>query len=82
KFIQIFLCIMSKLSAVCALAHSKNPKTKTLEKKGWQYFKGSWYLQSTTKQSWNESRKFCQEKGADLIIINSIQEQVRRHGPT
>uniref|UniRef100_A0A8C6SSX5 C-type lectin domain-containing protein n=1 Tax=Neogobius melanostomus TaxID=47308 RepID=A0A8C6SSX5_9GOBI len=46
-----------------------------LTSEGWQYFKGSWYLDSTTEQSWNESRKFCQEKGADLIIINSIQEQ-------
>uniref|UniRef100_A0A8C6UDA8 C-type lectin domain-containing protein n=1 Tax=Neogobius melanostomus TaxID=47308 RepID=A0A8C6UDA8_9GOBI len=42
---------------------------------GWEYFEGGWYLGSNTKQSWNESRKFCQEKGADLIIINSIQEQ-------
>uniref|UniRef100_A0A8C6SS81 C-type lectin domain-containing protein n=1 Tax=Neogobius melanostomus TaxID=47308 RepID=A0A8C6SS81_9GOBI len=47
---------------------------KNLISEGWQYFKGSWYLGSTTAGSWNESRKFCQEKGADLIIINSIQD--------
>uniref|UniRef100_A0A8C6SUX3 C-type lectin domain-containing protein n=1 Tax=Neogobius melanostomus TaxID=47308 RepID=A0A8C6SUX3_9GOBI len=48
--------------------------SENLISEGWQYFKGSLYLGSTTAGSWNESRKFCQEKGADLIIINSIQD--------
>lgn len=26
--------------------------------------------------TWNESRRFCQLKSADLIIINNLQEQV------
>ncbi|XP_055007522.1 CD209 antigen-like protein D [Boleophthalmus pectinirostris] len=42
---------------------------------GWMYFQGSLYLGSTTEQSWQESRKYCQERGADLIIISSDQEQ-------
>ncbi|KAK7891332.1 hypothetical protein WMY93_023295 [Mugilogobius chulae] len=49
---------------------------------GWKYFRGSMYLGSDTEQSWYESRKYCQQRGADLIIINNAQEQVWSYGPT
>ncbi|KAK7891338.1 hypothetical protein WMY93_023301 [Mugilogobius chulae] len=42
---------------------------------GWVYFKGSMYLKPDTWQNWHESRKYCQQRGADLIIINNVQEQ-------
>ncbi|KAJ0059066.1 hypothetical protein NL108_007438 [Boleophthalmus pectinirostris] len=42
---------------------------------GWVYFQGSVYLGSTTAQSWEQSRQYCQQRGADLIIITSVQEQ-------
>ncbi|KAK7891330.1 hypothetical protein WMY93_023293 [Mugilogobius chulae] len=42
---------------------------------GWVYFKGSMYHNSSTNQNWDESRKYCQQRGADLIIINNVQEQ-------
>ncbi|XP_055007521.1 CD209 antigen-like protein C isoform X2 [Boleophthalmus pectinirostris] len=42
---------------------------------GWVYFQGSVYLGSITEQSWEQSRQYCQERGADLIIIKSDQEQ-------
>ncbi|KAK7925832.1 hypothetical protein WMY93_008142 [Mugilogobius chulae] len=41
----------------------------------WVYFQGSLYLGSSTEQSWNESRQYCQQRGADLSIITSVQEQ-------
>ncbi|KAJ0012086.1 hypothetical protein NQD34_013061 [Periophthalmus magnuspinnatus] len=43
--------------------------------KGWLYFQGSVYLGSTTEQTWQKSRQYCQKRGADLTIINSVQEQ-------
>uniref|UniRef100_A0A674P9R8 C-type lectin domain-containing protein n=1 Tax=Takifugu rubripes TaxID=31033 RepID=A0A674P9R8_TAKRU len=52
--------------------------------KGWVYFSGSLYQVSSTKKTWDQSRSDCRQKGADLLIINSEEEQVSqftRAGP-
>ncbi|XP_058626522.1 CD209 antigen-like protein E isoform X2 [Onychostoma macrolepis] len=42
---------------------------------GWIYYKSSFYFISSDGKSWTESRRYCTERGADLIIINNREEQ-------
>ncbi|XP_030596978.1 CD209 antigen-like protein E [Archocentrus centrarchus] len=41
----------------------------------WLKFGRSCYFKSTERKTWPESRTDCQNKGADLVIINSREEQ-------
>ncbi|KAL7405292.1 hypothetical protein ABVT39_026739 [Epinephelus coioides] len=42
---------------------------------GWVYFSGSFYYISSIKKTWQDSRDDCVQRGADLMIINSKEEQ-------
>uniref|UniRef100_A0A8C1CEX9 C-type lectin domain-containing protein n=1 Tax=Cyprinus carpio carpio TaxID=630221 RepID=A0A8C1CEX9_CYPCA len=42
---------------------------------GWIYYQFSFYYVSTETKNWNESRTNCTERGADLLMINSTDEQ-------
>ncbi|XP_048012923.1 C-type lectin domain family 4 member M-like [Megalobrama amblycephala] len=41
---------------------------------GWIYYQSSLYFISSEKKNWAESRRYCTERGADLIIINNREE--------
>ncbi|XP_042337614.1 CD209 antigen-like protein D, partial [Plectropomus leopardus] len=42
----------------------------------WRRFRCSCYFKSTERKSWTESRKDCQSRGADLVVINDKAEHV------
>ncbi|XP_033939574.2 C-type lectin domain family 4 member M-like [Pseudochaenichthys georgianus] len=41
----------------------------------WMVFSGSLYTVSSIQKNWQESRDDCIQKGADLVTINSQEEQ-------
>ncbi|XP_051763536.1 hepatic lectin-like [Ctenopharyngodon idella] len=50
-------------------------KTELSKMDGWIYYQSSFYFISSESKSWTESRRYCTERGADLIIINNTEEQ-------
>ncbi|XP_039907916.1 C-type lectin domain family 4 member M-like isoform X1 [Simochromis diagramma] len=55
----------------------KKLKEKIEEKcpEEWTRFGSSCYFKSTESKTWSDSRRDCQDKGADLVMINSEEEQ-------
>ncbi|XP_042281492.1 CD209 antigen-like protein A isoform X1 [Thunnus maccoyii] len=42
---------------------------------GWRMFRCSCYFLSSESGSWSRGRQDCREKGADLVVIDSTEEQ-------
>ncbi|KAI3356028.1 hypothetical protein L3Q82_017307 [Scortum barcoo] len=42
---------------------------------GWRMLSCTCYFFSTTSASWEQSRRDCRNKGADLVVIESYEEQ-------
>ncbi|KAF1382913.1 hypothetical protein PFLUV_G00148760 [Perca fluviatilis] len=50
-------------------------KQKKMCPAGWRMFSSSFYLLSAEKGSWEKGRQDCRERGADLVVIESSEEQ-------
>ncbi|XP_062421102.1 CD209 antigen-like protein E [Pungitius pungitius] len=79
-----FTALMDNFTALMdnftALTQEKDRLQLLLEQKktcpeGWRMFTGSCYFISSRDDSWTNARKDCKAKGADLVIIDSPQEQ-------
>uniref|UniRef100_A0A673KBA9 C-type lectin domain-containing protein n=1 Tax=Sinocyclocheilus rhinocerous TaxID=307959 RepID=A0A673KBA9_9TELE len=57
--------------------HDFRTETNTLQplQHGWKLNQSSCYYISSEKKSWTESKRYCMERGAGLIIINNREEQ-------
>ncbi|XP_048015247.1 CD209 antigen-like protein C [Megalobrama amblycephala] len=50
-------------------------KNELLILDGWTYYKSRFYYMPNEMKNWTESRRYCTEREADLIIINNREEQ-------
>ncbi|XP_056323311.1 CD209 antigen-like protein C [Danio aesculapii] len=58
------------------LQKEKNDLEKHLrEQDSWFYYQSNFYFISSEEKNWNESRRYCRDRGADLIIIDNREEQ-------
>uniref|UniRef100_A0A673K7T1 C-type lectin domain family 17, member A-like n=1 Tax=Sinocyclocheilus rhinocerous TaxID=307959 RepID=A0A673K7T1_9TELE len=71
------LQICGKVSLVYMSVNGDNKLTAELVllTVGWIYYQSSLYYMSKEKKNWTESRRYCTERGADLIIINNREEK-------
>lgn len=65
--------------AICkSMTEQEELRNRTMDvlfREGWIYFRTSFYYVSTTQKTWQESREDCLHRGADLMIIDSQEEQ-------
>ncbi|XP_041641991.1 CD209 antigen-like protein E isoform X2 [Cheilinus undulatus] len=82
--ISLRLVHFESLSSCKTSAQEESCKNKTKAnlknfedyfQQGWVYFHPSLYFISIIRKSWHESRNYCLERGADLMIINNQKEQ-------
>ncbi|TWW59492.1 CD209 antigen-like protein D DC-SIGN-related protein 3 [Takifugu flavidus] len=67
--------LQDSIASLERLTEERANLKRSLNNPGWVYFSGSLYQVSSTKKTWDQSRSDCRQKGADLLIINSEEEQ-------
>ena len=79
----VFLCVfcVSKLlskiyKSLLIIKVSFLHSTGEYIQQGWLYFNNTFYFMSSTMKSWKDSRDDCLQRNADLVVINSREEQV------
>ncbi|XP_060772574.1 C-type lectin domain family 4 member M-like isoform X2 [Neoarius graeffei] len=77
----VLLCVLLLIAVTVLwikfnnLTKEKDEFQKQITNLGWTYFSSSFYYISQIKKNWTESRQDCRERGADLVIIKSGEEQ-------
>ncbi|ROI89227.1 C-type lectin domain family 4 member E [Anabarilius grahami] len=71
----IVLCVTFTLERRQFISKNENLQMSLGKLDGWIYYQSSLYFISSEKRNWAESRRYCTERGADLIIINDREEQ-------
>uniref|UniRef100_A0A3P9KCY8 C-type lectin domain-containing protein n=1 Tax=Oryzias latipes TaxID=8090 RepID=A0A3P9KCY8_ORYLA len=69
------LCILQVAVNITLRLSVCKPKSDKSFQQGWVYFGSSLYFISSTKLPMLQSRDDCQQRGADLVIINTKEEQ-------
>ncbi|KAK3507549.1 hypothetical protein QTP70_028452, partial [Hemibagrus guttatus] len=67
--------ILNLVKEMKQLQNNYDELQKKLKAFGWTYLNSSFYYNSTAMKTWNESRQDCINRGADLVIINSTEEE-------
>ncbi|KAK0153751.1 C-type lectin domain family 4 member E [Merluccius polli] len=72
--VEMFLCMATNSAGTAnhtarLLVYDRRPD-------GWLHYNHSLYFISTAKKNWTASRDDCLERDADLVVINSREEQV------
>ncbi|XP_036789304.1 C-type lectin domain family 4 member E-like isoform X1 [Oncorhynchus mykiss] len=79
--LQVALNISLRLESDCLTEETdqqqreKDDLMGTFSNPGWNKFESCWYFVSSEFKTWSESRQDCVERGADLVIVNSIKKQ-------
>ncbi|XP_026075393.1 C-type lectin domain family 4 member E-like isoform X2 [Carassius auratus] len=75
---RVDITVVNYESVDCVRDCDFRRQTKTLQPlqqtDGWIYYQSSFYYMSNETRNWTESSKDCQKRGADLIIINTREE--------
>uniref|UniRef100_A0A672HX51 C-type lectin domain-containing protein n=1 Tax=Salarias fasciatus TaxID=181472 RepID=A0A672HX51_SALFA len=85
--LKLYRCVAVSFGLLCILQVALNISlrlplsesylfTSHRSHNGWLYFSHSFYYISQIKKTWPDSRNDCLQRGADLVIINSREEQV------
>ncbi|XP_008290042.1 C-type lectin domain family 4 member F-like isoform X2 [Stegastes partitus] len=77
--------LLTSIAAIkVSLSHTISQREKKEElqqqiddhlQQGWVQFNHSFYYISSVGKTWDESREDCKKRGADLVIINTVEEQ-------
>ncbi|XP_044027314.1 natural killer cells antigen CD94-like isoform X2 [Siniperca chuatsi] len=74
KQLHIYKASYENLSnSYCQLQEKESQTRRNITE--WKRFRCSCYYKSTEMKNWTDSRRDCQNRGADLVIINNKEEQ-------